>query len=42
MSEIEIEIEKQMDKALEKIPFEIKKIKFMLWIVKKIKGIFKF
>lgn len=38
----EIEIEKQMDKALEKIPFEIKKIKFMLWIVKKIKGIFKF
>lgn len=38
----ESEIEKQMDKALEKIPYEIKKIKIILWIVKKIKGILKF
>ena len=32
----EVEIEKQMEKALDKIPFEIKKIKFILSLVKKI------
>lgn len=32
----EEEIEKQMRKSLEKIPFEMKKIKFILAIVKKI------
>ncbi|WP_410207508.1 hypothetical protein [Fusobacterium sp.] len=39
----EKEIEAQMEKALKKIPFEIKKIKFLLSIVKsfkKIKSIF--
>lgn len=41
----EKEIELQMERALDKIPFEMKKIKFVLGIikrVKKIKGIFKF
>lgn len=41
----EAEIEKQMEKALGKIPFEMKKIKFILSIVKKInkiKSIFRF
>ncbi|CAK7032131.1 MULTISPECIES: hypothetical protein [Fusobacterium] len=33
----EKEIEIQMEKALNKIPFEIKKIKFALEVVKKIK-----
>lgn len=32
----EVEIEKQMEKALGKIPFEIKKIKFVLSLVKKV------
>lgn len=35
----EVEIEKQMEKALDKIPFEMKKIKFILSIVKKINKI---
>lgn len=41
----EKEIEKQMMKSLDKIPFEIKKIKFVLFIVKilkRIKKLFKF
>lgn len=41
----EQEIEAQMERALDKIPFEIKKIKFALEIikrVKKIKKLFKF
>jgi len=41
----EKEIDLQMKKALEKVPFEIRKIKFvlsLLKIVKKIKKIFKF
>lgn len=41
----EEEIEKQMEKALDKIPFEIKKIKFILLLIKKInklKSLFKF
>ncbi|MHA4989163.1 hypothetical protein [Cetobacterium somerae] len=45
MSMTEKEIDLQMKKALEKVPFEIKKIKFvlsLLKIVKKIKKIFKF
>lgn len=40
----EEEIEKQMEKALDKIPMEMKKIKFVLAIIKKInrlKTIFK-
>ena len=40
----EEEIEKQMEKALDKIPIEMKKIKFVLAIIKKInrlKTIFK-
>lgn len=40
----EEEIEKQMEKALDKIPMEMKKIKFILAIVKKfnrLKTIFK-
>ena len=40
----EEEIEKQMEKALDKIPMEMKKIKFILTIVKKfnkLKTIFK-
>lgn len=31
------EIELQMEKAIEKIPWEIKKIKLILFIIKKIK-----
>nr|WP_307775125.1 hypothetical protein [uncultured Cetobacterium sp.] len=45
MSEKEKEIELQMKKALDKVPFEIKKIKFVLHIVKsikRIKKVFKF
>lgn len=45
MSMTEKEIDLQMKKALEKVPFEIKKIKFILSLVKavkKIKKIFKF
>ncbi|MCX3065968.1 MAG: hypothetical protein ACRCUO_01965 [Cetobacterium sp.] len=45
MSMTEKEIDLQMKKALEKVPFEIKKIKFvlsLLKIVKRIKKIFKF
>lgn len=41
----EEEIEKQMDKALDKIPMEIKKIKLVLSIIKRfnrLKTIFKF
>ncbi|MDO5787963.1 MAG: hypothetical protein Q4P79_00760 [Fusobacterium sp.] len=41
----EEEIEKQMDKALDKIPMEIKKIKLVLFIIKRfnrLKTIFKF
>lgn len=41
----EAEIERQMERALDKIPFEMKKIKLILSIVKKIKRvktIFKF
>ena len=41
----EKEIEIQMDKALDKVPFEIKKIKFALGVIKrikKVKMIFKF
>ena len=41
----EKEIELQMEKALDKIPFEIKKIKFALGVIKrikKVKMIFKF
>ncbi len=34
----EEEIELQMEKSLDKIPWEIKKIKFVLWVVKKYKG----
>lgn len=40
----EKEIELQMDKALKKVPFEVKKIKIILEIVKKykrLKSIFK-
>ncbi len=40
----EKEIEQQMAKAVKKVPFEIKKIKFILFLVKKYKkfiGIFK-
>ena len=36
------EIEKQMFLSLNKINFEMKKIKFYLWIAKKIKWIQKF
>lgn len=45
MSMTEKEIDLQMRKVLEKVPFEIKKIKFVLSIVKmvkRIKKIFKF
>ncbi|WP_418965816.1 hypothetical protein [Cetobacterium sp.] len=45
MSMTEKEIDLQMKKALEKVPFEIKKIKFVLALLKfskKIKKIFKF
>ena len=45
MNMTEKEIDLQMKKALEKVPFEIKKIKFvlsLLKIVKRIKKIFKF
>lgn len=35
----EEDIELQMTKALKKIPFEIKKIKFVLYLVKMIKKI---
>lgn len=45
MSMTEKEIDLQMKKALEKVPFEIRKIKFilsLLKIVKRIKKIFKF
>ncbi|MHD0319500.1 MULTISPECIES: hypothetical protein [Fusobacterium] len=41
----EQEIEMQMEKALDRIPFEIKKIKFALGVIKRIKKlkmIFKF
>jgi hypothetical protein len=37
MTEHEIEI--QMEKALKKIPFEIRKIKFILFFLKFVKGI---
>lgn len=40
----EKEIEMQMERALDKIPFEIKKIKFILAFIKrikKVKGLFK-
>lgn len=33
----EEEIELQMERSLKKIPFEIKKIKFVLYLVKKFK-----
>jgi len=33
------ELEKQMNKALKKLPMEMKKIKLVLWILKKIKGV---
>lgn len=45
MSMTEKEIDLQMKKALEKVPFEIRKIKFvlsLLKIVKRIKKIFRF
>lgn len=45
MSMTEKEIDLQMKKALEKVPFEIRKIKFvlsLLKVVKRIKKIFKF
>lgn len=45
MSMTEKEIECQMRKALEKVPFEIKKIKFVLSLLKinkRVKKIFKF
>ena len=45
MNMTEKEINLQMEKALEKVPFEIKKIKFILSLVKiskKVKKIFKF
>lgn len=45
MSMTEKEIECQMKKALEKVPFEIKKIKFVLSLLKiskRVKKIFKF
>ncbi|MCQ8211127.1 hypothetical protein NON08_00890 [Cetobacterium somerae] len=45
MSMTEKEIDLQMKKALEKVPFEIKKIKFvlsLLKIAKRVKRIFKF
>ena len=45
MSMTEKEIDLQMKKALEKVPFEIRKIKFVLSLlkmVKRIKKIFKF
>lgn len=35
----DLEIEKQMEKALKKIPFEVKKIKFILFLVKKWKNL---
>ena len=38
----EKEIEKQMERAVKKIPFEIKKIKFILFIIKKYKNFIKF
>ncbi|WP_297596311.1 hypothetical protein [uncultured Cetobacterium sp.] len=37
MSMTEKDIDLQMKKALEKVPFEIKKIKFVLWIIKIVK-----
>lgn len=33
------EIDKQLDEKLNKIPFEMKKVKLILWLLKKIKGI---
>jgi len=45
MSMTEKDIDLQMKKALDKVPFEIKKIKFvlsLLKIIQKIKKIFKF
>ena len=40
----EREIEEQMARAVKKVPFEVKKIKFILFLIKKYKkfiGIFK-
>lgn len=37
----EKEIENQMNRALKKLPFEIKKIKFYLFIIKKWKHLLK-
>lgn len=40
----EKEIEEQMERAVKKVPFEVKKIKFILFLIKKYKkfiGIFK-
>lgn len=37
----EAEIEKQMDKAVKRVPFEVKKIKFILFLIKKYKNILK-
>lgn len=37
----EKEIEKQMDIAVKKVPFEIKKIKFILFLIKKYKKFIK-
>lgn len=33
------ELEKQMKKAIKKLPMEMKKIKLVLWILKKINGV---
>lgn len=35
----ERDIELQMDKSLKKLPFEMKKIKFVLWLLKKINNV---
>lgn len=35
----EKKIEAQMEKALKKLPFEIKKIKIVLWLLKKINSV---
>lgn len=38
----EKEIEEQMERAVKKVPFEVKKIKFVLFLIKKYKRITRF
>jgi len=33
------ELEKQMDRAIKKLPMEMKKIKLVLWVLKKINSV---